>query len=150
MSLNLRSIVAAVVSHGLATGYLERFDTHEAKHAPGTGLHAETFAARLGPADSGLASTSVKLEYTARISLNMLSEPQDDIDFVLLEATDAFMAALSGDFNLGGLIRNIDLNGRYGPGLSGQLGYVPIDKQLRRAVDVFVPMILNDVWEQVA
>lgn len=150
MSLNLRAIIDAVASHALATGYLEQFDRHEAKSAPGTGLHGSTWAAVIGPADSGLASTSVKLEYTLRIQQNMLAEPQDDIDELIIAVYDALITSLSSDYSLGGLIRNIDLNGRYGAGLSGRMGYIPLDKKLFRALDVLVPMILNDVWEQVA
>jgi hypothetical protein len=98
-------------------------------------------------AASGLASTSVRVELTARGYRNMLIEPQDDT--VLLGAMDALVAGLSGDFDLGGQLRNVDLLGAHGAPLAWTMGYVQQDNKLYRIADLTIPLIVNDLWGQV-
>src|SRR5262245_885626 len=110
MSLGTAAILAAVISHAKASGRFERILTHEPKAAPGNGLSCAVWAQSLRPVtSSGLASTSARLELSVRIYTNMLAKPEDDIDTQLLDATDVLMGAYSGKFELGGLIRNVDL-----------------------------------------
>jgi hypothetical protein len=133
-------------------GLFERVNTSEPKNAPGNGLTAAVWLQMVSPvaAASGLAATSARVEFMLRIYSNMLQEPQDAIDPEILSAVDVLMGAYSGDFDLGGTVRNVDLLGAHGVGLSAVAGYLSVDNKMFRVVDVTLPLIVNDVWEQVA
>lgn len=150
MSLNLQAILDAVVSHALASGYFERVNQHEPKAAPGNGISAAVWVNNIAPAvgASGLTATSGRLELNVRVMQNMLKEPQDAIEPAVLAAVDALMSAYSGDFDLGGNVRNVDLLGQAGVPLSAQAGYLPIDGKLYRAMTIVLPLIINDLWNQ--
>lgn len=152
MSLNVEALTDAMVSAVAALGYFERINLHEPKRAQaGAGLTAACWVQRIAPVrSSGLASTSGRVEFTLRIYCPMLAEPQDAIDPDVLRATDAVLAAFSGDFTLGGAIREVDLLGQFGNPLSGQAGYIPQDGRLFRVMDITLPLIINDIWNQEA
>lgn len=152
MALDIRPVQNALLSHAAASGYFARINAHEPKAAPGNGLTAALFMADVEAAvgASSLESTSIRLEFTLRIFHPMLAEPQDGIDPAVLDAVSALMTAYSGDFTLGGLVRNVDLLGQHGPRLRGRSGYVTQDNKSFRIVDVTIPLILNDVFEQAA
>jgi hypothetical protein len=144
-------VTDAMVSHALATGHFQTVNQHEPKGAPGHGLRAAMWAQTYRPArKSGLRSTSMRLEFRLRIYQNMLMEPQDAIDPAVLAATDACFAAYSGDFTLGGLVRHVDLLGSDGNPLSAVAGYLAIDNKMHRVMDITIPIVLNDVYEQEA
>lgn len=150
MALGASGILAAVESHALASGRFDRVNRHEPKSAPGNGLSAAIWVQSLRPVAtaSGLASTSARLELSERVYVGMLAEPQDDIDTRILEAIDTLMAAYSGDFDLGGLVRNVDLLGEHGDPLSADAGYLEQDKKLYRVMVITLPLIINDLWGQ--
>jgi hypothetical protein len=150
MSLAVLSILDGVVSHAMALGRFERVNAHEPKNAPGHGLTAAVWLQSLDPlgAASGLAVTSGRLEFTGRIYQNMLMEPADMIDPLMMEAADAWLGALSGDFELGGNVRNIDLLGAHGTPLSGRAAYINVSGVMFRIFDLTIPLIVNDVWSQ--
>lgn len=152
MSLGAAGILAAVVSHAKATGKFERVIGHEPKSAPGNGLTCAAWAQPITPVSeaSGLAATTVRLELAVRTYLNMLADPQDDIDIRSLEAVDALMAAYSGDFELGGQVRSVDLLGAHGEPLAVTPGYIELDSKLFRAFTITLPLIVNDLWTQAA
>lgn len=150
MSLNTLAILDKVQSHAMALGLFERVNTHEPKNAPGNGLTVAIWVQSIAPArGSGLASTSAHVVYSVRIFSNMLQEPQDAIDPNIIEAVDKLMDAYSGDFELGGNVRQVDLLGASGAPMSAQAGYVNQDNKLFRTMTVSLPLIVNDVWEQV-
>jgi hypothetical protein len=142
----------ALVSHALTLGVFDRVNTVEPKSSPGNGLTASVFFVTLkpDPQRSGLASTSVWLTMNLRIYLPMLTEPQDMIDERILRATDLLLATYSNDFTLDGLIREVDLLGQSGTGLSLQSGYLDIDKTKMRVVDITIPLGVNDAYSQAA
>jgi hypothetical protein len=150
--LNVAGITAALESHALTLGLFERVNAHEPANPPGQGLTCAIFFATLDPArgTSGLNATSGRLAFTARIFSSLAQEPQDAIDPNILTATSALMGAYSGDFELGGLIRNVDLLGQTGVPLSAKSGYVEVSGAKFRVVDILLPLIINDVWEQVS
>lgn len=150
MALAATAILAAVQSHALASGLFERVNQHEPKDPPGNGLTAAVWVDTVGPvaAGSGLQSTTGLVTVNVRLYLNMISEPQDAIDPVMVGAVDTLLAAYSGDFELGGQVRNIDLLGAYGPGLSARAGYLPWDGKTYRVYTITLPMIVNDMWTQ--
>ena len=151
MSLDATGIFNALISHAEATGLFESVNGHEPKSSPGKGITAAVWVARIDPvrAGSGLAATSVVVTCTVRIFSDMLQEPQDGIDPAVIAATDALMNAYSGDFTLGGLIRNVDLLGQTRTPLFAQSGYLNVSGRMFRIMDISVPMIVSDVWEQV-
>lgn len=153
MSLNVRPIIDAIVSHALASGQFERVNGHEPKAAPGNGLSAAVWVDSVGPArnQSGLAATTALVVFNVRLYSPMLAEPQDAIDPNLTGALDALMTAYSADFELGGNVRNIDLlgtaSGNRAP-LSAQAGYLNQDGKLYRVYTITLPVVVNDAWTQ--
>lgn len=150
--MNVSGILAALESHALRLGVFETVNTHELKAAPGRGLRAEIWNQSGGPvaSGSGLRETTAVLLWQVRVRTNMLQEPQDRIDPDVMGAVDLLVAAYSGDFQLGGLIRNVDIFGAGGQGgLRWQAGYLTQDQGVYRIMDVFVPTIVNDAWVQV-
>lgn len=150
--MEVRAYTDALVSHALTTGRFMRVNEHEPKSAPADGLTAAIWfrTLRPDPGRSGLASTSVWLTFTLRIYLSMLTEPQDEIDPSILEAVDDLLALYSGDFTLDGMIREVDLQGLSGTGLSVESGYLDIDRKMHRIVDITIPLGINDAWTQAA
>lgn len=149
--MNVTGVFAAVESHAAASGLFDRVNTHEPKNAPGNGLTCAIWLASLAPVpSSGLAATSVRLVLMLRLYLNMLQEPQDGIDPAVLTATDTLIDAYVGDFTLGGLIRAVDIRGIHGTPLGAQAGYLPIGDATYRTVDIVLPLLINDVWDEVA
>lgn len=146
----VKEIIEAVESHAAASGWFERVNGHEPKNAPGSGVTAAVWMQRLAPAAlaSGLAATSALLTVSVRLYTPLMQEPQDAIDPNMTAAAAALMGAYTGDFTLGGLIRNVDLLGQFGEGLSAQAGYLEQDKRMFRVMTITVPLVLNDVWEQ--
>lgn len=140
--------IDALVSHAMTTGLFDRVNTHEPKSAPGNGLTAAVWFQTIEPAPGGLASTSVRLTMLLRIYSSMLAEPQDYIDPQIVDAVDQLMNAYTGDFTLDGMIRNVDLLGAGGTPLRAQAGYLTIDSKMMRIVDITLPLVINDAWEQ--
>lgn len=133
-----------------ASGYFDRVQAHEPKSSTGTGM---TFCCWLGnirpiALQSGLAATSARTLIMCRIYLPMLTEPQDDIDVTIGKASSYMLAQLTGDFLEG--TTWIDLLGAYGVLLEAQPGYVKLDSDTYRIVNIPVPFISPDVFDQEA
>lgn len=140
----------ALVSHALASGMFETVNGHEPVNAPGNGLTAAVWAGRIDPIRaSGLDSTSLRVTFSVRVYSSANAEDLDAIDPNVLAAVCALMAAYSGDFTLAGGARNIDLLGANGVAMSAQAGYLDQDGAKFRVMTISVPIIYNDVFEQV-
>lgn len=150
MSLDAPALFNAMESHALETGLFETVNGHEPKSAPGNGLTAAVWSQEIGPApsESGLAATTGLVTFYLRIYQNMLMDPQDAIDPLVISAVDALFTAYSSDFTLGGLIRNVDLLGASGTTLRAIAGYISQDGKLFRCMTITIPLIINDVWGQ--
>lgn len=148
--MNVDAILDEVVSHAMALGLFERVNTHEPKNAPGHGLSAAIWVDSIGPVPlgSGLSSTTGRVAFQVRLFSNMLQEPQDAIDPEMVKAVDALLGAYSGDFDLGGSVRNVDLLGQAGAPMSAQAGYINQDGKLYRVMTIVLPVIVSDLWEQ--
>lgn len=148
----VNALMASVESTAMKTGQFRTVNTHEPKSAPGSGLRCAIWVQSIEPipAASGLASTSGYLVLFARIYGNMLAKPEDEIDPRMTSAAALLVGAFSGDFTLGGTVRNIDLLGEYGQRLAAQAGYVTIGGAMYRQMTVTVPCIVNDMWDQVS
>lgn len=150
MSLNAVGLFDAMQSHALASGLFEAVNGHEPTSAPGNDLTAAVWSQRIAPVPrgSGLQVTTGLVVFYLRIYQNMLMEPQDSIDPSVLNAVDHLFAVYSGDFTLGGLVKNVDLLGSSGTALSAEAGYINQDGRIYRAMTITVPLIVNDLWSQ--
>lgn len=151
MTLNITGILDAVVSHAMASGYFEQVNGHEPQNAPSLGLTAAVWVDSVQPVRaSGLDSTTVRLTLNVRIYTSAQSDPPDAIDPALMAAVDDLCAAYVGDFTLGGLARNVDVLGAHGQPLLVRAGYVQQSGAIYRVMTITLPVIVNDLWEQVA
>lgn len=144
------SLFDQVKSHALRLGVFDRVNTHEPKNAPGNGLSCSIWTDTIDPLpDAGsLIATSGRVAFHVRVYSSMLQEPQDDIDPQILIAVVTLMGEYSGNFTLGGTVRNVDLLGAHGEALRAQAGYLDIDKKLHRVMVIVLPVIINDLWVQ--
>lgn len=152
MSVNLGTLIDAAVSHALTTGRFEKVNGYEPKSAPGYGLTAAVWAQSVTTIQgSGLDSASSLVVLNVRLFTSMLSEPQDAIDPNMIEAVNALLGAYIGDFDLGVTgVRNVDVLGQNGVPLRAEAGYVNQDGKLLRVFTITLPIIVNDVWSEVA
>jgi hypothetical protein len=136
----------------MGTGVFRRVNFHEPKSAPATGLSLAMWVDTIEPfgAASGLTATSGYAVVFARAYGNMLTKPEDEIDPRLTSAMTTLMNTYSGDFNLGATVRGIDLLGMYGRKMSAQAGYLTIDSHVYRIMTLTIPVIVDDMWTQVA
>lgn len=148
--IGINAIISALVSHAAGLGFFDTVQGHEPKSMPGMGLHYAVFMATVGPArtGSGLAATTARLELAGRIYTPFVKQPEDDIDPGLVDVLDKLFEAYTADFELGGNVRNVDVLGSQGAPLSARFGYQTIDKQTYRVIDIVIPVIVNDAFEQ--
>jgi hypothetical protein len=150
VSVDLNALLDPVVSHALALGVFDRVNAHEPESVPGSGLTMACWldAGTPAPAGSGLAATSMRIALFVRLYKNLLTQPADMIDSLMMDATSALLAAYSGDFDMGGSVRAVDLLGMYGEPLSFRAGYLPQGDANFRVITIVVPLIVDDVWTQ--
>jgi hypothetical protein len=150
-ALNVIGLRDTLLSHALSLGLFAGVSGHEPKAAPLNGLYGALWVNSIMPArgHSGLASTTLRIEYSFRIGTNMVTEPQDDLDPQVMVAAAMLMLAYSGDFSLGGLAEEIDLLGAWGEPLGAQAGYLNQDGKLFRVMVITIPIIVDDVFDQV-
>lgn len=150
--MDIAGVVDAVVSHAASLGIFETVNLHEPVNAPGNGLTCAVWADRIGPVPqaSGLNITTAYVVMNIRIYTSAMQQPYDGIDPLVMEAVDSLITAYSGDFDLGGKVRNVDLLGMYGAELSAQAGYIKQDTNLYRVMTITLPMVINDSWSQIS
>lgn len=153
----VQNLFDLVQSKALATGYFDSVNTVEPKASPGNDVVCAIWINSVQPVrSSGQSLTSVLVVFNARIYSNMLQDPQETIDPNMTTAACALMDAYSGDFELidpqtgQPTVREVDLLGAYGPGLSFQAGYLNLNGQMNRIVTVILPIVINDAFAQVA
>lgn len=152
MRLDILALTDAVVSHAMAAGRFETVNGHEPQNAPPVGgLTAAAWADRVIPLrSSGLDSLSVLLVFNVRIYTGAEQQPADAIDPNMLAAVDDLCRAYAGDFTLGGLVRQVDLLGAHGQPLDVRAGYLQQDGALYRVMTIALPVVVNDLWDEVA
>ena len=150
--MDVEALFAAVESHAMKLGRFDQVNRHEPKNAPGNKLTAAVWAQSIGSAgpESGLASTTARVEFQIRIYNNMIQEPQDAIDPTILSAADVLLNAYQGDFTLGGSVMAVDLLGMAGEPLNAQAGYINQDGTLYRVMTITLPLLIADAWTQAA
>lgn len=153
MTLDITTILARVQDHALTSGWFTDVNGEEPKSPPDTsGLTAAVWVQDVGPArgGSGLASTSIRLHLTVRLYAGLFTEPGDAIDPTLMQALDALLASYSGDFTLDGTVREVDLLGQFGDPLGAKAGYMIQSGTEYRVMDITLPLIVSDLWDQEA
>ena len=144
----------AVVSTAAALGDFQRVNFHEPKSPPGAQLSCSFWLASISAVKaSGLAKTSGLVVISGRIYKSALAanaQGFDAIDPAILTAACDLMAAFSGNFTLGGTVRQVDLLGQFGTPLSAQAAYVPIEEKQYRVMELTVPVVIDDMWTQEA
>jgi hypothetical protein len=153
VTIPIQEIQDAAVSHAQRTGYFDAVNAHEPKAAPGNGVTCAVWVQDISPIRAGgLNSTSLRVELNVRIYMSMLQEPQDAIDVNGVLALDSLLQAYTNDFQLDGLsnLRMVDLLGAYGVGLSARAGYLDASGKPQRVFTIVLPLIMNDIWNQVA
>jgi hypothetical protein len=150
---SVNTLFDRAISYALQTGMFDSVNGHEPKSAPGNGVTCAVWAQDIGPIRAGgLSATSGAVVLQQRIYTNFIQQPFDQIDPEVMAAVANLMSAYSGDFNFGGQadVRFVDLLGAYGPSLSAQAGYIDIDHKIYRVMTLTVPIIINDMFAQVA
>lgn len=153
MTLDIVTILARVQDHALTSGWFTEVNGEEPKSPPDTsGLTAAVWVQDIGPArgGSGLASTSIRLGLMVRLYAGLFTEPGDAIDPRMMQALDALLRSYSGDFDLDGTVREVDLLGAYGDPLGAKAGYMLQSGTEYRVMDITLPLIINDLWDQEA
>jgi hypothetical protein len=147
----LKDLYAANTSVASRLGVFDRVHGHEPPNAPGRGYTCSFTLTRIRPARtaSGLNVTSALVVFLARIQTPGFADPMDAIDPDLGTTGWRLMDGYHADLDLGGTIQTVDVMGREGVLLEGQYGYIEQDRKQFRLFDVTVPMIVNDVWDQV-
>lgn len=150
MTFSIRNQVAAFASKLQSTGIFDAVATHEPKAAPPGNMTAAVWIQRLFPTSNytSLNSTSIVVVFNVRVYLNMLMEPQDEIDTALMEAIDTLLDLISGDFSLTDAVDHVDLLGETGQGMEVDFGYVELAGAMYRVADVTVPVVAIDVYDQ--
>lgn len=140
-----------VTSHAASLGLFDTVTSHEPKNTPGNGLWCAIWVQGIGPVpSSGLASVSGRVELRVRIGSSMLQEPQDSIDPNILSAVTVLMGEYAGHLTMGATVRAIDLIGMHGTPLSAVAGYITIGQQMSRVMEITFPVLINDMWTEVA
>ncbi len=148
--INATELIGELVDHARRLGGAERVRGHEPKNPPGLGVTVAFWVAGIAPIPgrSGLAATSIRIEAMGRIYTPMTDQDADRIDIGLLQVACKLMEAYTGDFELSGTDRNIDLLGESGTQLSANAGYVDIGDKKYRIMEITIPVIINNTWAQ--
>ncbi|MCP2248738.1 hypothetical protein [Lentzea aerocolonigenes] len=150
MSLDFTPALKRIESMILATGLFKQVNLHEPKNAPGKGLVCAVYLDDIGPVpqESGQNVTTGRVVFKARIFLPMLTKPEGLIDQTIGHAACKIIEVLSGDIDLQNNVKYVDLLGATGTTLSAKGGYLTIDTTMFRIMDVTIPLIFNDIWNQ--
>lgn len=152
MILDAVGLTDALVSQCLALGVFDRVNDHEPQGAPpGSGVTAAVWLDQAQPAQaaSGLASVSMRVSFQVRIYIPTPVSLYGAIEQGILDAASKTYNAFAGGFTLGGKVRNVDMFGETGPGMTGAAGFVEVDGRVFRAFTITIPVIINDLYDEV-
>jgi len=146
LAFEITATLRAVESYLLASGYFgSQAQIGEPKSPPGEGLTATVFMDRAGVAELTLGGKTIEQHVvTLRIYLNMLAEPQEDVELTLAKVVQEVISDLLGDYDLGATIRNVDAAGQYGTSVGTAWGYVDVGGVMFRIADVTLPLVVDD------
>lgn len=150
-TLDCGALMDDIVSFALQLGVFESVNKFEPTGNIGT-YEAVVLFQGMGPARgaSGLNATSVRVEFVLQIYSNMIAAPPDQIDPNIASATALVMEALTNNFSLGDTVREVDVLGEFGVPLSSKARYIQVSSALYRYMEITIPIIVDDVFGQVA
>lgn len=130
-------------------GIFKEVKTVEKKTTPVAGITAALYLAgiELVGKISGLGKGTGLYTFTLRLYSNVAQDPPDQIDPELAAVIDKVFNILCGDFELDGNVRNIDILGEVSEGLKARAGHVEVGGAMYRAIDISIPLIIDDVVE---
>jgi hypothetical protein len=155
--INSSALLNALQTHALRTGFFANVNGHEPKSPPQV-RDQVTLSFWAGPirviTSSGLSSASYRWDIIGRIYMDAGAEPGDAIDPALLDATFAFITSLAADFTLDSVLpagsprlRAIDFQGSDGEPVGAVPGYYDYEGTTYRAMDILIPLLINDVTD---
>lgn len=100
---------------------------------------------RHAPGHGGLDSTSARVTWTLRLHLNAFTPDQASVERTMLTAVDALFRAYFGDLRPATGIE-FDPKGIYGEAITGDPGFLDIDKQLSRVYVITLGVVVADLW----
>jgi hypothetical protein len=141
-----KALFDALTSHALKLGLFTRVNSHEPENTPGKGMSCSiTLGAIAATTSSGLNSVSGTITFQVRIWSSLMQKPLDAVDPDVLGAVSVLLNEYSGNFTLGGTVRDIDLLA-----LKAQPGYLNHEGKEFRVIEISVPIVVNDLWGMVA
>lgn len=148
----IADLFAQVEARAQGLGGFEQVIGHEPRSAPVSLPALAVWFNGLGPARgmSGLAATSVRMEFRGRLYLNGQAKDEDKNEQRLVYLSALVMGAFSAAFTLGGTAMAVDLLGGWGNPLDAQPGWMTHDDKEFRVAEITVPVVLDDVWIQEA
>ena len=152
MALDILSLQDRLTSHALSTGYFDSVNETKIDEPTGSGnITCGIWADDIVPIrSSGLASTSIRITFKIRLFSSTEASPESYVERVMVEAASALFSAYSGDFELGGDARVVDLLGQHGTSLACNAHYMNLSGIVYRVMDLTVPVLVNDVFDQTA
>jgi hypothetical protein len=150
--MDFTTLLDALVSHAQATGGFSTVNGHQPMSPPTSGITCGIWVQDMRPiaALSGLNTTSIEALFNVRLYTSAVQQPYDAIDPAVMNAAAVLLAAYSADFELDGVVMEVDLLGQYGPSMSAGAGYMQQDGVTLRVMTINLPLIVTDLWAQVA
>jgi hypothetical protein len=138
-----KALFDALESHASKLNLFARVNTHEPRSSPGSALSCSITLGPVVPdgSKSGLSSVSGTITFLVMIFDPMTQKPLDGIDPAILAAASALLAEYSGNFTLGGLVREIDLFS-----LRAEPLYVTQEGKQFRVLQITLPVVVDDLW----
>lgn len=141
-----KDLFSQVRSYAKKLGIAAAVIGHDPENAPPAGV---SYSIMLGPVkpvtSSGLAAVSGEVTLMVHVWNFAQRRPLDDVDPEVLWATCALMGAFAGGFTLNGTVREVDLFA-----MTAQPGYVNFEGKEFRTMQISVPLIVNDMFAEVA
>jgi hypothetical protein len=142
----VQALFDALKSAVQQTALFQAVDMHEPVSPPGVRLYCSIIFAGLKPVtSSGLNVTSGQVTFDMRIWSKAQQRPLDKIDPEIVAAAATVIGVLSGELTLGETVRDIDLLS-----MSGTPGWVEFNGEQFRVMSISIPIVINDLFEQVA
>jgi hypothetical protein len=153
MALDLGTITDALKTHAAASGIYEAVTGHGVVEPHAGGLAWWCMVDDIFPyaAGSGLNTVTACVVYKIITTLNdSTTDPQELVDPLVANGADALLRLYMSNFTLGGLVRNVDIMGAAGVRVSAKAGWMTLDNARYRAMIITLPLIVNNLWDEVA
>lgn len=119
---------------------------HDPENAPPAGLSCSIMLGPVKPVtSSGLAAVSGQVTLMVHVWSFAQKRPLDELDPQVLAATCSLMGAFAGGFTLGGTVRDVDLFA-----MEAAPGYVNFQGKEFRTMQITLPVVINDMFEEVS